>query len=802
MGREKSPIAILAGLAAGRDCLLVIEQLDAVSVVSGRRPEVFDAVAALVREARAHSNMRLLLVCRAFDMDNDPRLRDLRQQEKTRATSISVGLLDPVQVKEAVAHLGLAPDRLTPGQIELLRLPLHLALLAGVTGGDDSRSLDFVSPKDLYDVFWRRKRTDLLPALGDQNSFEVLLYALCDAINAQQALSAPRGLLPQRYADLDRLVSAHVLVRQGSRIGFFHESFFDYVFARHFCESGKPLLEFLRSAEQDLFRRSQVRQILAYRRDDDFDAYLDDLRNCLAAPDVRFHIKKLIIGVVGQVSDPQPEEWAIFEDLLQEWTGRLADSVRSALWSSTPWFRFLHDQGVLAAWLASDCWETRTFGFHWLNRMVESEPNRVADLLEGLAGLSQEQDDRVLAVVTWPGAAVFSERIETLFHRLATQPERDWTFTYRAYQGFIDTYCYHPDRGGIGVACHALGCWLRLLMKEPGRADLFAHDRETQSVITEHQLAELAKRVPEALVEAAMEPFQELLEHAAVREGAPPFADRIWHPGFQGLTHWTPEHLLIALVDALKQIAASSPDQFSAAIDRLRRSECRTAHGVLLRALAVENGAWKSFAIDYLAETWSRWGFWYDDQARWDCRCLLQILAPCLDEADVARLEPWLLNHFERWRPSHTEKSVGEIDYIRQRVRRFWRRHGREQFELLGALPSNKLSPVGRRRIGELSRKASSLGWQLERPLSIRGGMVVSPLPEQTTARMTDAQWLSAVRKYANDRERVWLEDQVLGGASELARILESQNKTQPERFARLMLALPDEAKEHYFEAI
>ncbi|TVR58524.1 MAG: hypothetical protein EA420_17170 [Candidatus Competibacteraceae bacterium] len=594
-GREKSPVAILAGLAAGGDCLLVIEQLDAVSVVSGRRPEVFYAVDALVREARAYSNMRLLLVCRAFDLDHDQRLRDLRQQEKIRATSISVGLLDPVQVKEAVAHLGLAPDRLTPGQIELLRLPLHLALLAGMTGGDDSRSLDFVSPKDLYDTFWRRKRTDLLPMPGDQNSFEILLYALCDAINDQQALLAPRGLLPSGDADLDRLVSAHVLVRQGSRIGFFHEGFFDYVFARRFCEMGEPLLDFLRSAEQDLFRRSQVRQILAYRRDDDFDAYLDDLRNCLAAPDIRFHIKKLMIGVVGQVSDPRPEEWAIFKDYLQEWTGRLADSVRSALWSPTPWFRFLHDQGVLATWLASDCSETRTFGFHWLSRMVESEPNRVADLLEGLAGLSQEQDDRVLAVVTWSGAAVFSERIETLFHRLATQPERDWTFTCKAYQGFINTYCYHPNRGGIGVACRALGCWLRLLMKEPGRADLFAHDRETQNVITEHQLAELAKRAPEALVEAAMEPFRELLEHAAVREGAPPFADRIWHPGFQELTHWAPEYLLVSLVDALKQIAVSSPDQFSAAIDRLRRSECRTAHGVLLRALAVESGGLEVF---------------------------------------------------------------------------------------------------------------------------------------------------------------------------------------------------------------
>lgn len=279
-------------MARGKNCLLVIEQLDAVSVVSGRQPEVFDAVASLVREARAPSNMRLLLVCRAFDLENDQRLRELRAKEKNHATSISVGPLDPGRVEEVVAHLGLAPDRLSPSQIELLRLPLHLALLAGVIHGDEGRPMDFTSPKDLYDAFWRRKRADLLPVFGDQNAFETLVYALCGAMNDRQALSVPRGLLTPGDADLDRLVSANVLVRQGSRIGYFHEGFFDYVFARRFCETGEPLLEFLRSSEQDLFRRSQVRQILAYRRDDDFGAYLEDLSDCLTTPDVRFHIEQ------------------------------------------------------------------------------------------------------------------------------------------------------------------------------------------------------------------------------------------------------------------------------------------------------------------------------------------------------------------------------------------------------------------------------------------------------------------------------------------------------------------------------
>ena len=101
-----------------------------------------------------------------------------------------------------------------------------------MTAGDDGGPFGFSSAKDLYDAFWRRKRSDLLQVPGDQNAFEVLLYALCEAMNERQTLSVPRAAcLPPGDADLDRLVSANVCARQRSRIGFFHEGFFDYVFA-------------------------------------------------------------------------------------------------------------------------------------------------------------------------------------------------------------------------------------------------------------------------------------------------------------------------------------------------------------------------------------------------------------------------------------------------------------------------------------------------------------------------------------------------------------------------------------------
>ncbi|MBK1724224.1 hypothetical protein CKO23_18585 [Thiocystis violacea] len=67
---------------------------------------------------------------------------------------------------------------------------------------------------------------------------------------------------------------------------------------------------------------------------------------------------------------------------------------------------------------------------------------------------------------------------------------------------------------------------------------------------------------------------------------------------------------------------------------------------------------------------------------------------------------------------------------------------------------------------------------------------------------MSDARWLSAIRGYRDDSGKQWLDNCVLGGARQLAGVLEERTKVQPERFARLLLTVPEDATEAYYEAI
>ena len=150
-----SPVAALAAAADGERAILVVDQLDAVSLASGRMPQSYAAVADVLQEARAFPNITVLLACRAFDVENDHRLRALIS-DRGPASAFTVGPLEDAQVRHAVEAMALPADRLTERQIDLLHSPLNLVLLNAVA--DQTDALNFESTRELFDAFWSRKR--------------------------------------------------------------------------------------------------------------------------------------------------------------------------------------------------------------------------------------------------------------------------------------------------------------------------------------------------------------------------------------------------------------------------------------------------------------------------------------------------------------------------------------------------------------------------------------------------------------------------------------------------------------------
>ena len=430
LGLEESPVFVLATAAEAMssEAVLVIDQLDAVSTTSGRRSDFFELVANLLSEVRGwrrRVKFHVVVVCRAFDWENDHRLRHLLAKG---ADQLSITDFSLEEVKKILANSDFRSEFFGARQLELLRLPQNLALFLD-THHDPASQPTFSSQKELFDHYWqekRRKVNERADPLSD--NWTDVIQMLCDDMTASQQLSVLKEKLDRFPNDyLHQMVSEGVLSFEDKRYGFGHESFFDYCFARGFVARETSLAEFLVASEQHLFRRAQVRQVLVYLRDADRERYYSELHALLTHQNVRPHLKDLAIAWVVSLTDPEENEW----NVLAPWIESEVESVKSGrpnsdkfvslVWnhffSSQSWFQIADREGLLTEWLASDNNRLVDMGANYARVHQRHSGDRVAELLEPFVGRDGDWPRRLSFIMQWADLGN-SRRFFDLFLRL------------------------------------------------------------------------------------------------------------------------------------------------------------------------------------------------------------------------------------------------------------------------------------------------------------------------------------------------------------------------------------------------
>ncbi len=226
MDLPASPITVLAGVSHGEPALLVIDQLDAVSEISGRNVDRFDVFEDLTHDAALHSGLHVLVLiaCRRFDLENDSRLRQLTADEDT--TTVDVAKLSDDEVRTTLATAGAADSQLDARLLKLLRVPLHLSLYLELRRGGSADPSKSRSLQDLYGCYWDAKQLACEQRRGGADQWTTVVDRLVEEMNRRQALSVPYIPLRDDYrAQVDAMVSEGVLDLDDRHIGFFHDTF-------------------------------------------------------------------------------------------------------------------------------------------------------------------------------------------------------------------------------------------------------------------------------------------------------------------------------------------------------------------------------------------------------------------------------------------------------------------------------------------------------------------------------------------------------------------------------------------------
>jgi hypothetical protein len=677
LGLSTSPVAALRLAADGRDALLIVDQLDAVSLASGRLSERYNVIADLIQEALAVEGVRVLLACRLFDVENDHRIRKL--DARPDVERLTVAPLDDEAVNAAVTAMGLDATALRTKQRELLRSPLNLVLLESVA--DQPQALNFTSRGSLFAAFWDHKRQ----TIRDQHPevrFNDVLARVAAAVSDQQSLSIPIELLDaDDYAtDAQVLASEQVLAIDNDRVSFFHETFFDYTFARQWLTRAQSLVDFLCAQEQELFRRAQVRQILELLRERDADRFRREVEYLLTSSRIRFHIKDMALVVFADIATPGDADL----DLALR-TAASDAPVARRVWQQImrpTWFGCVNARGLIEAWLNSDDQVLRERGASWLGNGGPEHGETIATMLSARRDAPE--------YVQWLGW--LAQRVD-LHHNRAVFD----LFLDAIRAGDLD-----PADHNIWLSAHDLGThqprWaielLRACLVESANALALTADGKVamlglhEDVAT--QLIDAASVAePQAFAEALVPHLLDVMRVTQLqRYEADLLRDRHFSlriPRSAMGRDDIDDSLFEGASPALAAWAAGSPTEAKPLLRLLAESEFDGAQALLYRGLIGGAEPFTEWAAELLLQGGTRLDSGYLSDYHWLSREVLEAIAPHVSDDTHARLETELR---DLRNPSEHGPSFGYT-----------------AFKFLSALVPERLSELGTRRLAEYRRK-------------------------------------------------------------------------------------------------
>jgi hypothetical protein len=810
LGFLESPTNVLAAVAQSRKCVLLIDQLDAVSQTSGRNPEFFNCIEQIIKQARVHREMRLVIACRKFDLDNDRRFKQLIG-EKGIATPIAIGRLSHQTIKDFLAKLRLDTAGLTNKQLDLLSIPLHLSLLVAVIECNPTNSFTFQTAKDLFDQFWEEKQKELRARTGNPIQWTKVVDALCDYISQHQedGLSAPQRVVDDYHHDAQLMASEHVLIWSNHQISFFHQAFFDYAFARRFASRGKNLISFLLEREQHLSLRTQVRQILLYEHDDERGLYLKDLQEVLAAPNIRFHLKQLILSLLATLDDPTPEEWYIVAPLIE--SVEFSHHVWGLLRSSVKWFKLADSIGVITKWLQSEDENWIATTLILMSIWQKELPDRITELAEPYLNVSDAWNQRLTNLMRFADLSIGRKFFNLFLHLVDTGVYENAAAVGTVERDFWNLLYRLPDQDPAW-ACEAMRHYLDrqinsyfTRLNSESRTSQFV-DINYRELFPDSQwdrevLTKSASKAPIAFVENLLPFMLRVMELTANSQEEQPWEDSVWRYRLYGQGHDLAHYLLENMEIALSLLAKDDSNRFWEIATSLRNSEFETVQYLLIRAYTANGQEFADEAVSYLCTNPKRLRTGYsicngnvNAAHYWATRQLIQAVTPRCSADCLTHLEDILLNYFV--------PCVRDVRYL------WYRKY--PQFVLLDAIASNRISNKALRRLQELRRKYEGMNMgitknnesiKIEPPTSIEAYLVPSPISQEAAEKMTDEQWLAAIEKYdyPDGGTRFEKTGELIGGAGQLSQVLENQVKKHPERFVKLADRIPDSANPAYF---
>lgn len=336
---------MLKDLTYGNDRIVIlIDQIDALSQSLSARREYLDSYTEFVLRVSEIPNVRAILSCRLYDLQNDEAFSFYRNQRR-----FSLGKLSKEEVYSIFALFSRA-QKPTGDLLLLLQTPLHLALFCQIYQSGLPFDADKIKTlHDLYKAFWLQKvvKVEALSSTKvDSKKTTQLLYKLARTMYETFVLAVPPFHFQEAFHhELEYLKTTGIVHESSEGLTFFHQTFYEFTFAKQFVEQDTKIEKYILDNWQNLNIRSCIKMMIEFLREYDRNEYLRVFHAILDSEEYLFHIKSLLLSLLGYIKNPSEAEMLLARNLIFPNPSLFKSFVIAV--KSRAWLLFLLDENKL-----------------------------------------------------------------------------------------------------------------------------------------------------------------------------------------------------------------------------------------------------------------------------------------------------------------------------------------------------------------------------------------------------------------------------------------------------------------------
>lgn len=780
LGLIDSPVSSLYRLAGGQPCVLIFDQLDALRWINTGTSKSLDICKEMIRQAKRLNDLErgkisLVFVTRTFDYETDPGLRGLFVSDNKSSLyweTIKVGPLSEEEVENLVGdEYASMSSRLRI----LLQTPSNLYVWERL----DTESRNSVKNlRQLMERWWQQTKESCKKRGLSANQIDNCRDRLVSIMQSREELFLPAFLFQDEHQEIDALISQGLLLKEGEKISFVHQSFFDFFSVKKIIddiyEKEKHLPELFPDRDkQTPDVRYQLLMSLQYLCDADLRTFLTECQQLLESPNIHYYFKCCAFEIIGQIEEPD----------------KSVHEVLCKYYNDEEWHHYIFQTVYLGHSSFIKMLDNLSPGYPWheqegrdlLRSVICQDPELVLSILQK-QGIDCFTDQDLYEILS----SISPDKSETAFLMRLELLKKDRGLLQREYS------LYRMIEHGSPQAIPIIQIIIETAPKQ--RQNIYFPEEKYLKFFSEKN----AKEIINSLLTPIM--------HVAAKE------EKLYR-NFEN--KWMSRHHPVAIERkitqlaqlALSYMAKNEPESF---FQYMKNNQETSPIKPELMLHAVEN-----LPIDYADQvvTWLLGDFnniAFEKTSNEEtelscCKCIIERFSPhCISE-NFALLETFLC----QWSlPAETMRTRFKerirIQHMEGGGNYYAPFCGDFQSVLLPALDSKRISNQTKQMIGVLKRKFPQGAKYFDLPKIGMAHFVHSPI-DSHLSRLSDKSWLRLITDMSHNPTKSSSKRWVQGIESSppmFSQSLAKAARENPTRFAKLSLQFPIEAQEIFADAI